>query len=107
MFDPIGAFLRIRELYITYLETAFRISNRTVSEERRALLESSGALCTEPLIEPLAQYKKVEWLFPALVDRDDGPLGRFDIAHRRAFVDVVRAGMFDSDDAQLFEHQAE
>ena len=63
MFDPIGSFLRIRELYITYLETAFRIENREVSAERRALLERAGSLCTDPLVEPLPRYKSVDWLF--------------------------------------------
>ncbi len=107
MFDPIGSFLRIRELYITYLETAFRISNSAISEERRKLLEAPGNLCTEPLLEPLARYKAVDWTFRELIDREDSPLAGFSREERAAFVDLVRAGMFESDDARLFEHQAE
>ena len=34
MYDPIGGFARIRELYITYLETAFRIGHAGLSGER-------------------------------------------------------------------------
>ena len=53
MQDPVGAFERIRELYISYLDTAFRIGDESVAEERRLLLRRPGELCTEPLIEPI------------------------------------------------------
>ena len=52
MHDPIGAFTRIRELYLSYLDTAFRIEDPDVSEERQKLLRSTGSLCTDPLLEP-------------------------------------------------------
>ena len=50
MYDPIGSFQRIRDQYLAYLETAFRISDPGVSSERRDLLEQPGHLCTEPLL---------------------------------------------------------
>ena len=57
MQDPIGGFERIRDLYITYTETAFRIRDLGVTKERRALLETPGTLCTEPLLEPIPRYE--------------------------------------------------
>lgn len=53
MHDPIGAFCRIRELYLSYIDTAFRLEDPDLTEERRQLLRRIGNLCTEPLIEPL------------------------------------------------------
>ena len=106
MFDPIGAFLRIRELYITYLETAFRISNPEVSKERRQLLEAAGSLCTDALLEPLARYRSVNWKITDLVDDEKGPLAHFSKSERAVYVKLVTSGMFDRPDAKLFEHQA-
>ncbi len=57
MQDPIGCYLRIRDFYLTYLDTAFRIGNKEVALERRELLERPGTLCTEPYIEPIPRYK--------------------------------------------------
>src|SRR5881296_2755371 len=98
MFDPIGGFLRIRELYITYLETAFRIGDVAVSRERRALLESPGALCTAPLLEPQPRYKSVGWRLRELASSDAGPLAGFTPETRKAFVRLVSAGLFGGDD---------
>src|SRR5688572_15893945 len=94
MFDPIGGFLRVRELYITYLETAFRIGDVAVSRERRALLESAGALCTVPLLEPQPRYKSVDWTLRELSSLKGGPLGEFTAEARRAFVSLATAGLF-------------
>src|SRR5215469_8131400 len=98
MFDPIGGFLRIRELYITYLETAFRIGNSAVSRERRALLESPGTLCTAPLLEPLPRYRSVDWRLAELAALEGGPLADFALETRKAFVRLASAGLFDGDD---------
>lgn len=115
MFDPTGGFLRIRELYITYLETAFRIADESVSKERRALLESPGTLCTDTLLEPLPRYERVGWTFDQLAQVKDGPLApHFSKEQIDAFVSIVSAGMFGPSggaqprpsDIRLFEHQA-
>jgi Lhr-like helicase len=106
MFDPIGGFLRVRELYITYLETAFRIGDAAVSRERRALLESPGSLCTTPLLEPLPRYKSVDWKLRELPSLEAGPLEGFTPESRKAFVRLAAAGLFDSDDVRLYRHQA-
>lgn len=56
MNDPISTFYSIRDFYITYIETAFRIGLPSIQKKRRELLESTNALCTEPLLEPLPAY---------------------------------------------------
>ncbi|HTL67247.1 MAG TPA: DEAD/DEAH box helicase [Lacunisphaera sp.] len=107
MHDPIGAFQRIRELYITYLETAFRIGDPTVSRERRALLETAGALCTEPLIEPGPRYANVSWRLRELETAEDSPLAHFTAEERQLFVRITSAGLFRDDGMKLYQHQAE
>jgi DEAD/DEAH box helicase domain-containing protein len=118
--DPIGGFQRIRDLYITYLETAFRIRDRGVSGERRALLERPNTFCTEPLIEPLPRYKIVRWLLHELATNEtaDARLPGFSPRERAAFVDLALAGLLDSRSGgengesrlaeyELYEHQAQ
>ena len=98
MYDPIGGFYRIRELYITYLETAFRIGEPAVSAERRALLEGAGTLCTEPLLEPLPRYRAVDWSLRELAHMDDGPLAHFSARDRQTLVRLLSSGLFEGDD---------
>lgn len=97
MRDPIGAFRRIRDLYITYLETAFRIRHPGITAERRDLLEAPGTFCTEPLIEPIPRYETVKWEMDDLVGQlpVDDPLPGFDGVARVAFVDLALAGLID------------
>jgi DEAD/DEAH box helicase domain-containing protein len=108
MQDPLGAFLRIRELYIAYLDTAFRIGDSSVATERRRLLRTPGTLCTEPLLEPLPRYETAPRAFHELIDlhnADEDPLDGFDQTERIAFVELVLAGLFPSrlarDDEQV------
>ncbi|GAA0523673.1 DEAD/DEAH box helicase [Deinococcus depolymerans] len=99
MQDPIGSFVRIRELYLSYLDTAFRIGDADVADERRRLLRAPGTLCTEPLVEPLPRYMPSEWTFENLVRppaTGEDPLGGAPESHRRAFVELVLAGLFPS-----------
>jgi DEAD/DEAH box helicase domain-containing protein len=120
--DPIGGFERIRDLYITYLETAFRIRDRGVSRERRALLERPGTFCTDPLLEPMPRYKTVDFPLHALAAGKCGHefLPGFTEAERRAFVELALAGLIDAEPApdsatglsrqatfDLYKHQAE
>ncbi len=98
MFDPIGAFNRIRDFYISYLETAFSIQNHKVSEERRRLLESEGSLCAEPIIEPLTRYQSAGFTLHDLINNreNDDRLPGLDTRQREAFVHLVLSGLFDS-----------
>lgn len=57
MRDPIAIFDNIREAYISYLETAFRIDNDDVQRSRHELLTRIGTLAADFIIEPLPRYK--------------------------------------------------
>ena len=131
MHDPIGGFERVRDLYLTYLETAFRIEDDGVSRERRALLErprvvgkATDTLATPPLVEPVPRYAPARRPGSAgglRLDHlagDDGAalLPEFSRDERQAFVDLALAGLFESSSAPdgsreadfpLYEHQAD
>src|SRR5215831_9214206 len=109
MYDPIGGFLRVRELYTTYLDTAFRIGDPLISAERRMLIERPGTLCTDPLLEPLPRYRSVGWRLRELVDLmgQDQVLEHFSRDERETFVHLISAGLFDNGDIALYRHQAE
>lgn len=106
MIDPIGSFLRIREFYLTYLETAFRIGDEGVSRERRTLLTTPGTLCTDPLLEPIPRYKLVDWKLNDLAAQAPNPLAHFPEESRSGFARLASCGLFDSGDAKLYRHQA-
>ena len=97
MQDPIGSFERIREFYISYLDTAFRIADSSVAEERRRLLRRPGVLCTDPLVEPITRYEAHTTRFDEWVEADiDHVLPGYTREQRRAFVELVLAGLFPS-----------
>ncbi|GAA5513097.1 hypothetical protein Dcar01_01823 [Deinococcus carri] len=100
MQDPIGSFVRIRELYISYLDTAFRIGDSSVAAERRRLLRAPGTLCTEPLVEPLPRYQSSALTFRDLLGplpADEDPLHGASTTQRKAFVELALAGLFPSE----------
>jgi hypothetical protein len=98
MLDPIGAFNRIRDFYISYLETAFSIQNAHISENRRSLLESEGSLCTDPIIEPLTRYKTTDFTLADLVNKKnkDERAPDLDAKQREAFVHLALSGLFEA-----------
>jgi len=106
MYDPIGGFQRIRDQYLAYLETAFRIADPRVSAERRDLLERAGQLCTEPLLEPIPRYVPEAWHIRDLPDHSAEVLPGFDDRSVRLFTEVISRGLFDSGDIPLHKHQA-
>lgn len=116
MQDPIGGFERIRDFYITYTETAFRIRDPGVSRERRDLLESPGSLCTEPLLEPIPRYDPA-YRIESLVNEaaEDSRIPGLSPQSRRAFVDLALSGVLDTNVTeegdrisafQIYQHQA-
>ena len=113
MHDPIGAFTRIRELYLSYLDTAFRIEDPDVAKERQELLRSAGALCTEPLLEPQPEWLKDERQFKDLIDEtgEHAALGPLDRQTRHIFFKLVNCGLIGKDgNGNLFRpyrHQLE
>src|SRR6266849_4167717 len=97
MQDPLGNFDRIREFYISYLDTAFRIRDTSVADERRNLLRQSGTLCTDPLIEAIPRYETYDSHFHELLSNDvHNVLPNFSRDQRRALVELVLAGLFQS-----------
>lgn len=99
MFDPVGGYQRIRDFYISYLETAFRIDCPKVSQERRQLLEATGSLCTSPYVEPVPRYRDAGWSLDALVNSlvCDERLPGFSSEERKAFAELTLSGLFDSE----------
>ena len=57
MKDPFGAYRRITDSVISYIETAFATRFPSLEEDRRALLQRPAALSQEPWIEPLPRYQ--------------------------------------------------
>lgn len=98
MLDPIGNFQRIRELYLSYLDTAFRINDPDVAARRRSLLCTPGTLCTEPLIEPIPRYRAAGMRVEDLIDHRDSAalLPGLDREARTAFAKLVMAGLLRS-----------
>src|SRR4051812_2592885 len=118
MLDPIGNFHRIRELYLSYLDTAFRIGDPELAARRRELLCTPGTLCTEPLIEPIPRYRSAALRVEDLVKHREAAqlLPNLDIEARRAFAQLATSGLLASDAAggsefgrrsrfELYSHQ--
>lgn len=57
MNDPVGAFQKIREGFLNYVQTAFGTQFPGFELERRRLLERAGVISQEPWIEPLPRYQ--------------------------------------------------
>lgn len=103
MYDPLGGFDRIRDFYQSYLDTAYRISDENLSNERRDLLAQSGNLFAEPFIEPILRYQ------PKIVNEQilnfehfisidpQGPLADFTKTAQTAFVELVLSGLFNGE----------
>jgi DEAD/DEAH box helicase domain-containing protein len=105
MHDPIGAFSRIRELYLSYLDTAFRIEDPDLAAERSNLLRESGKLCTDPLLEPQPQWKQDHRRFEDLLEEqgDDAVLQGLSPRGRQVFLELIRCGLIGKDaDGALF-----
>ena len=95
MLDPIGGFERIRDFYISYLDTAFRIRQERLAEERRTLLHRPGNLTTHPFLEPVPRYRASERALEDLVADDaSNPLAPLSDAGRQAFIELALSGLF-------------
>ncbi|TCS35615.1 RAD3-like DEAD/DEAH box helicase [Paucimonas lemoignei] len=114
MNDPVSTFYSIRDFYITYLETAFRIGDKSIQAKRRALLEQTGTMCTEPLLEPLPSYLTHGIRLDDLMQEDHGKewLPGFNANERAAFVSLGLAGLLPAEKEnpargryELYRHQ--
>ncbi len=94
--DPLGGFERIRDLYISYLDTAFRVRRPELMQARGDLLRRPGTLTTEPFLEPVLRYQTSDHSLEQLVDddADANPLAKMSTEGRRAFVELALSGLF-------------
>ncbi|WP_442579095.1 DEAD/DEAH box helicase [Mesorhizobium sp. ASY16-5R] len=99
MLDPIGGFNRIRDFFISYVETSFRIADRTIAAERRRLLETTNVFATASFLEPVLRYKTHDLRIDQMFGVADGPLAELPHEAQLAFVELVHSGLFDGDDA--------
>ena len=116
MNSPIATFETIRDFYITYLETAFRIGLPEIQQRRRELLEKEGTLCADLYLEPLQKYADYDLRVSDLRDGSRGSnwLPGFDDRQRKAFVDICLGGLLPRDPSdpskgrfKLYTHQLE
>jgi DEAD/DEAH box helicase domain-containing protein len=80
---PLSVQAALREAYLRYYDTAYRLRDPALQEERRSLLEAPGVVFTDPLLEPIPTYDPVEsiaascaavGLSPAIADQLGGML---------------------------------
>lgn len=116
MYDPIGAFERMRDFFVAYLDTAFKIRSPAVANARRDLLATAGRMCAEAMIEPVLRYRSSPRRLEDLVDAP-GPLDGLPRDARIAFTELAGSGLFDGEAVQgkpwrrrpayaPYEHQA-
>jgi DEAD/DEAH box helicase domain-containing protein len=99
MDNPIGIFESLRNFYITYLETAFRIKDPKLQRIRRELLERNGTLCTNPYIEAIPIYKSSGVKLEDIKSNNkiaEELLPHMDTREREAFCDLALSGLFPS-----------
>lgn len=97
MYDPIGAFERMREFFVSYLDTAFKIRSPVVTEARRDLLSTAGKMCAEAMIEPVLRYSSWPDRLEEMIDRP-GPLEGFGREAQIAFTELAGSGLFDGEE---------
>jgi len=99
MQDPLQTFSAIRDFYITYLETAFRIGDPVIQGLRRKLLEEIGTLAAEPLLESLPTYEHLGLRIEVLLSDHHGKewLPGFSENERKAFVELCLGGLLPAD----------
>ena len=94
--DAFRAVDALRDAYLRYYDTAFRLRDDRLQEERRALLEQPGSISAQPYVELRPRYKLVDRDLQASLRTADptGELGEF-----------VARGLFDKPEMKLYTHQ--
>lgn len=101
MIDPIGGFERLRDFFLTYLDTAYRIRHPGLSDTRRELLREPGTLAAEPFLEPVPRYEACDYRLERLLEEWPGnPIGHYPPGTRAAFVEIVLSGLFPGKDVE-------
>ena len=55
---PLRLYDSLKEAYLSYYDTAFRLRDEGIQRERHQLLRGDKVLFTEPLLEPVPSYEK-------------------------------------------------
>ncbi|EBX6544607.1 hypothetical protein DS229_27245, partial [Salmonella enterica subsp. enterica serovar Larochelle] len=99
MNNPLESFESIRDFYITYLETAFRIGSPDIQAYRRSLLEQQGTLCADLFLEPMPRYQDYGLTISDLRNVAEGEewLPGFTEQQRDAFIDLCLGGLLPRD----------
>ena len=97
MDNPFQTFDDIRDAYLRYLDSPFRLRYRALLDERRELLNDDRQLYRHPLIEPLSPYELSDYTLPQECQRLGIPL---------QVGELLTSGLFRSD-LPLYRHQLE
>ena len=97
MNDPFATFEHIRQAFLRYLDSPFRLRYPALMEERRELLDRDRQLYREPLVEPIAPYESSGLSVHAAA----GALG----IHPDA-ADFITQSLFPAD-RELYQHQVD
>ncbi|RYY13549.1 MAG: DEAD/DEAH box helicase, partial [Alphaproteobacteria bacterium] len=81
------------------VETSFRIADRSVTAERRRLLETTNIFATASFVEPVLRYKTHDLKIDEMVGVPGGPLNGLPHDVQVAFAELSLSGLFDGDDA--------
>ncbi|MCH7534646.1 MAG: DEAD/DEAH box helicase [Bacteroidetes bacterium] len=100
MLDPIGAFERIRNKFILYVQTAFGTRFPSLEQERENLLKRLGVLNQEPWIEPIIRFESSNKTIESLLTDD---LPGYNQNQLELFKGLVSAGLFGLN--ELYTHQ--
>ena len=93
-------FEALRGAYLSYYETAFRLRDRGLVEQRRALLDADGGMWREPHIEMLAEYEAGDGTLSDILEKEGiAPEVSSD------FLTFAQCGLFTYD--KPYSHQAE
>lgn len=95
MNDPFRIFDSIRQTYLRYLESPFRVRYEALMSERRAMLDQDGQLWREPLLEPIAPYLPSGFTIAQACQH---------LGVNSAVADFINRGLF-SPQRQLYSHQ--
>ncbi|MFC5821826.1 DEAD/DEAH box helicase [Nonomuraea harbinensis] len=79
--DAKQTFEALREAYVRYYDTAFRLRDRRLRDERRALLDVPGGMYTEPYIEIRPEYATTGRTLADSVSRAGAPAELAEFAH--------------------------
>ena len=95
MLDPIGGFNRLREFFISYLETAYRIRGCRPDPGQAATPDRNRNAHCQSVPEPVPRYEAVSYGLEELATREgDNPIASLDKKSRTAFLELALSGLF-------------